>query len=381
MRIAFCCNTLEPGTSGVGDYTLRLSAALKKQGWETCAISFNDSFVKEELTEERKTGNDALPISRIPSSLNARVRSSMVVKHLQQWQPDWTSLQFVPYSFQSKGFVSRGTFPFRTPAGGKHHLMFHELWIGQHPGASLRDRAVGALQRFMCRRAVRAWAPRLSHTSCKVYQALLARSKVAAGLLPMFGTVEPTGYLHDQDSLWSRLVFKEPTMGNLSPERVRIAGVFGANYDSNGLKSACQKLIANAQLNELHLVICFLGRSASSYRSLCASMKTHTSSVSSVILDSLDDDGLIATIGGLNLGIVTTPLDAIGKSSAAATLRDQGIPVLSCSRGAYWSESSPPYYWVDDFVAGGLLKNPPKFQVQDSIDQAAKQLIFELGQA
>ena len=49
MKIMFICGSLEPGKDGVGDYTRRLCAHLKKHHIEVGILAYNDKFINSEL--------------------------------------------------------------------------------------------------------------------------------------------------------------------------------------------------------------------------------------------------------------------------------------------------------------------------------------------
>jgi hypothetical protein len=84
MKIALVCQSLEPGRSGVGDYTWRLAAALGKMGHDATVVSFWDGFVKAEVNGERLVGCESVRFHRLPEAANgAATRVSQLLEKLK----------------------------------------------------------------------------------------------------------------------------------------------------------------------------------------------------------------------------------------------------------------------------------------------------------
>jgi hypothetical protein len=103
LRIAFLCGSLEPGFDGVGDYTRRLAGELTKQGHSTVIIALHDKTVPDKLEEKQTVDNIELPVLRIPAHYSSKKRFRSAGEWIRTFNPDWLSLQYVPYSFQNKG--------------------------------------------------------------------------------------------------------------------------------------------------------------------------------------------------------------------------------------------------------------------------------------
>ena len=103
MTIIFLCGSLEPGSDGVGDYIRKLSAAMFKKGHMVAAIALNDRQI-QRLEEGHQTENNVqIPVLRIPSLLPHAEKFMLASTFIEKWNPDWLSLQFVPYAFNEKG--------------------------------------------------------------------------------------------------------------------------------------------------------------------------------------------------------------------------------------------------------------------------------------
>ncbi|GHV58593.1 hypothetical protein FACS1894182_11320 [Bacteroidia bacterium] len=148
MKILFLCGSLEPGRDGVGDYTRRLAAEIIRQRHNASIIALNDRHCDTIIRTEQESDETLIPVLRIPDGLSDKERYHMAGDYIQSFNPEWLSLQYVPYSFQKKGL------PFglgkRLAIIGqerKWHIMFHELWIRIDKGAPSKHRIIGTPQK------------------------------------------------------------------------------------------------------------------------------------------------------------------------------------------------------------------------------------------
>jgi hypothetical protein len=320
---------------------------------------------------ERLLGAQVVRFCRLP-----RTDAKQVEYRLDAWACDWTSLQFVPYSFHTKGFPNEDFFPFSSGVGGKHHMMIHETWIGQYPGASWRERVVGFLQKRTCLRVIRAWQTQGLHTSCGVYQRILRSAGLKSEILPMFGTIEPVRP-PVREGVRCRLADQLPGIRSSGDYR-RWAVIFGSLYEPEKVAFAIECLARRAKQAGFLLIVCVTGRNKSPL-ALENAVAKYGDSVVLLELGQLDDHGISELLQSVDFGITATPLDGVGKSSAAASMRDHGLPVVTCSRGAHPVGSQAPFFLVEDFVSQGLLENPPVFEHKDRVVEVADQFLEELG--
>ena len=95
-NIVLCCGILERGKSGVGDYTRILADHCKDQGYNVLLVALNDFYIDNDV----ETSEGEL---RLSSELSWSSRAEILQSELVKFKCDWLSLQFVPYSFNSKG--------------------------------------------------------------------------------------------------------------------------------------------------------------------------------------------------------------------------------------------------------------------------------------
>jgi len=150
VRIVFLCGSLDPGRDGVGDYTRRLAGELIRQGVACRAIALNERALTQPVEEVQASEGTHSSVLRLPASLSWRERAWRAKAWISEFQPDWVSLQFVPFGFQKKGLPFGLIRVVDGIAGAaKRHVMFHELWLGSAKGSSFKHRAWGGLQRVI----------------------------------------------------------------------------------------------------------------------------------------------------------------------------------------------------------------------------------------
>jgi hypothetical protein len=103
MKIAFLCSSLEPGRDGVGDYTRTLAGELVRLGHQVFLIALNDRWITGEKAEEQAR----LQTLRFGPNLSIAGRVTIARQALDQFAPDWVSLQYVCYGFHPKGLPWR----------------------------------------------------------------------------------------------------------------------------------------------------------------------------------------------------------------------------------------------------------------------------------
>lgn len=191
MRILFLCPSLQPGRDGIGDYSRRLAGELVNHGHECALVALNDRHLP--LGEQEWAQQAGLQVLRLSMSLDWGRRMKCARQFLQEYRPDWASLQFGPFAYHPKGLSARLERDIRSLANGCHlHVMCHELWIDPAFPLPLRHRFLGWLQQSFVRRLFTGLRPILVHTQLEHYQRMLSHISVSSQLLPLHGNVPVT---------------------------------------------------------------------------------------------------------------------------------------------------------------------------------------------
>lgn len=198
MKILFICGALEPGKDGVGDYTMLLSGELLRQGHSVQIVSINDRYIKADINEVTVQGDLSLTILRLASSGDWGGRMVKAKKFVDDFNPDWLSLQYVPFSFNDKGLSFGLGARLKTLGKGRTwHIMFHELWggINNNKKNSFKNIIFYYLQKKCVLYNLQTIRPSLITTSISIYQSSL--KKYTSYILPLFSNIRFAGKYRD----------------------------------------------------------------------------------------------------------------------------------------------------------------------------------------
>lgn len=190
MKIIFICGSLEPGRDGVGDYTRRLAGELIRKGNQVAILAINDRSIHGIIMGKQKQEGVNIKVLRLGANESAGDRLFYAKKWIDKLNPEWLSLQYVPFSFHKRGFPWRlGNQLTKLGTGKNWHIMFHELWVGMDKKASFKHRILGGLQRYIIKKTIDVLAPKMIHTQTCLYREQLDKLGFKAELLPLFGNI------------------------------------------------------------------------------------------------------------------------------------------------------------------------------------------------
>jgi glycosyltransferase involved in cell wall biosynthesis len=190
MKVLFICGSAQPQRCGVGDYSRRLAGELIRQGHEACIISLMDAEILSAVVEMQMDVNTSVTVFRMPYS-NGYIRNCREAKSfVDNFSPDWISLQYVPFSFHPKGLPVGLARHLKLLAGTRHlHIMFHELWVGINGFVNLKLKVWGRIQLELILSLVKHLNPDIVHTQTELYQTMLSKHGINTRLLPLFSNI------------------------------------------------------------------------------------------------------------------------------------------------------------------------------------------------
>ena len=357
MKLAFFCGSLEPGRDGVGDYARRLAGEMARRGHAILCVALNDPHVDKIISLPQEMEGVSVPALRLPSTMPWSQRMERLRGQLEEFHPDWISLQFVPFAFQPRGIclgLGQRLASLRTKA--HWHFMFHELWLGLDEHASFKHRVWGALQRLAILDMQGRLRPRLISTQSEPYRTALARENIVAQILPLFSNIprtEDDGWETQLKPLLEKSVKKVPARGELY-----LAGVLGAVHSEWKIELTLNTLLPLVKRFNKRLVLVFLGKNNMS-ASAFFELKTLLGKQAEIIVTGERSGAEISQIlNALDLGLATSPQQNIQKSGSVAAMQEHGLPVLVTRddwhlRGAAFSlaEISPGLFAPEQFPA------------------------------
>jgi hypothetical protein len=366
----------------VGDYCRTLATALTEQGWRVSLIGLCDRHVSTDAYADP----DML---RLPAAWPARMRYARAMAFLSAWSPEWISLQFVSWDFGWKGIVTAQAPMLRRLTHGRRlHFMFHETWVGGAPeillsfGARLRRHLLGFVQRHSIKFLFRRLAPQLVHVSNLKYQQDLAAIGIRARQLPMFGSIAVVPrrswpQVRDILSETTKLVFPADRSALL------MVGLFGA-VRASPIEPALAAVRAAARGRRV-ILISFGGIGAHG-QNLLAAWGGQSPGIEIVSTGPLDTVRLSACFQELDAAISLHPACVIGRSSAAATLLEHGVPLL-CPWGDLPSRADEfTARWHDLLISRDRLEavpadRPPARPPHEGGRLAAERLLTDMAGA
>lgn len=344
MKILFICGSLEPGRDGVGDYTRRLAGEVIRQGHQAAIIALNDEYAREAAFANHRvytnredfargfttegledihfhtSDRTKIPILRLRRDVSWSTRMQLAKRFVDLHVPDWLSLQFVPYAFHQKGLpFSLGRHLEKLSRGRNLQMMFHELWLGMENNASLKNLIYGFLQSGIIRRLVKLLNPSVVLTQSTVYETQLKKYRINASLLPLFGNIAMIASENTGRTLRQKL-----ERGTL--ELVIFGGIhYGAPAENLAKDFANFKVITGCKVR-----LTILGRSGNEQRNW--SFAFESAGIDVNIAGEQDSQQISRILSNTCIGISTTPLPLIEKSSVVATMLEHGLPVICCAR-------------------------------------------------
>lgn len=306
MKILFICGCLEPGQDGVGDYVRKLATALSTIGHDVFITSLNDYFIQKNSLVEEKQG--IIPVIRIKLQKAGTQTLINVKKKIEEFDPEWVSLQFVPFSFHHKGL------PWRLAKrldflgnGRKWHIMFHELWVGMDTNDSLKLKLLGEFQKHIVKITIDKLVPEVINTQTRLYQAHLDIMGYKSELLPLFGNVP--------------ILFRsEEKIKDL----INIA-VFGGIHQGAKLEEFIFKL-PEARKYKFH----FIGNNGPEQENWIITLTNNN--VNYQLHGWLEMEEISKILSNCHWGLTSTPYYLSEKSGAAAAMLEHNLTVFCIAR-------------------------------------------------
>jgi hypothetical protein len=342
MHILFICGSAEVGKDGVGDYTRRLCGELTRNGHQTQLLALCDNHASCFKSENQAVEGTTILVHRIPAFIVTKQRLVWSKNVITNFQPDWISLQFVPYSFNSRGL------PFWLPSflkklRGKHkwHIMFHELWIGMESSTSLKSKYIGLLQKRIVLKILKENKNIIINTQTELYQSKIAALGYKAMLLPLFSNIV-TNKLSTATRTADILELRFCLFGSIH---------YGAPVEKfvSDLKHV---LLQSNEKRALKFI--FIGHCGAAIEEWKRVLITNK--IQFEITGFVSDEEISTILSGCQYGISTTPYVLNQKSGSLTAMFDHQLSVLCVSRN-----------WIVDGFKQGTLLNLNDYHNEDTI--------------
>ncbi len=373
MKIAFICGSLEPGKDGVGDYTLKLAEELARHGHQTSIIAIHDVHLSEIFDSKEIKTKESIPVLRIPSRLTGK----QSLRRIQAWinliNPDWISLQFVPFSFHRKGLPFLLPNELATLGKGRHwHIMFHELWVGMPTTASKKHLLWGWMQKRIIQKLLTQLKPAVTHTQCMLYYLQLTRIGIKASRLPLFSNI-------------SACTTKESKQAGetnaLSQSDDVTVVMFGTIHPQALLDQFLDHINTYRQKTGSRISLTLVGHTGEHQRDWIT--KFQNAGIPVQVLGVQDVSLISQVLTKATFGVSTSAMATIEKSGSVIAMLEHALPVIcagDCWEPRKFNLPDPPpgVYTLKDGCIEDVVNNPFSVTHDHSVSAVAKTFIESL---
>jgi hypothetical protein len=366
MNIMFICSSLEFGRDGVGDYIRRIAVELIRQGNLIAVIAFNDKHITDKIIGVQQFSDIDLPVLRLPSIWNVKNRVKNAKEYVDEFDPAWLSLQFVPFGFHSKGLPFKlGNQLLLLGTGRRWHIMFHELWVGMAFESSIKQRYLGMVQKVLIKKLILNLKPKVINTQSRLYQAQLLKLGFKSEYLQLFGNIP--------------LMNKDNGRTGATPADHRIISlvVFGTIHLQAPIKQFAQEVAAYAKEKKVQFLLKIIGRSGPEQDHWVDVWQSAGLLVE--VLGEQPSEVISQLLKSALIGISTSAYVMIEKSGTVAAMREHDLPII-CVSSSYRPrgiKDLPIPTGISEYKTGNfgvcLSKSASKFN-NNNVNNIANQL-------
>jgi len=374
LKILFICGSLEAGRDGVGDYVRRLSLQIIQHGHQVALAAFNDRHISEVQKSTIKTDKGDILMLRLPEAQQENDRLSMLRQWVNEIDPDWLSLQFVPFSFQRKGLIFGLTKKLEAVGKGrKWHIMFHELWVGMDVESGNKELVWGMVQRYLDKHLLNVLKPAVVHTHTGVYKKQLEVLGTHAILLPLFSNIP----VSSAEKIAGKLENGAKVTTDID------VVIFGGIHTGAPIAALAKEVAAYEKEKGLKIRLVIIGKSGNEQLNWINEWKSAGLTV--LPLGEQTEEKVSELLADAKFGIFTTPIALVEKSGSVAAMREHGLQLLCVSRS--WNprnmkmEKNP--FGIQEYKEGNLeqfFEAKPDFTFLPVLTGVAEQFITNLKQ-
>jgi hypothetical protein len=320
MKIVFLCGSLEPGRDGVGDYTRRLAAELLRQKHQATIIALHDPQLTGQIVEDLQPEEDQLVYTlRLSNKLSWADRVREAQTFINANNPDWISLQYVPFAFHEKGLPVGLSKVLQQLIGSRPvHIMFHELWVGLSKQSSKRHRLLGFIQRYLVRSLLTTLRPYAIHTHTPLYQIQLDKLGTPSLILPLFSNIPQVTFTRNR------------TGEHTGDVENQIKFVFFGGISPNApVNELAAEVARYADKKKITAKLTIIGRNGPEQATWVTAWRSHGFTVT--VLGEQSLESISKVLLQSSIGLSTTPAVLSGKSGSIAAMHAHGLPVLCVS--------------------------------------------------
>ncbi len=319
MKIVFLTSSINPGRDAVGDYTLNLANAVVSLGHECHIIGYNLNSAPDN-NSDILCQEAGVSIIQLAGNLKLAERGKQLLSEIENYSPDWVSIQFVPFGFDKKGIPDffKKTF---SPIANKIsvQMMFHEIWLGEKPGLPFKQKILGYLQKKSILSLLNNINPKVIQTSNPVYQSVLKREGWNTKLLNMISNF-PVLETPNFNTAWT---------WTKNRQNYFVFGFLGSIYKEWDYRPFIDALIKIQEFYNKKVALVSVGSMGAGKKAwdLMANDVSEKFLVYSAGIQSKEN--ISSFLQSVDFGVALTPISIIGKSGSAAAMLEHGLPIIA----------------------------------------------------
>jgi glycosyltransferase involved in cell wall biosynthesis len=314
MKIVFLCGSLELGHDGVGDYTRRLAIELIRQGHNASVVALSDQYLAQKFKGKQYFEDVNLQVLRIPSKWSVKERFSIAKDWIDEFDPEWISLQYVIFSFAPSGLPFFINKYLKKLSNGRYlHIMFHEIWVGIDKTHLFKSFIKYVLQRVIIRQMIKLLRPTVIHTHLPLYQIKLESLGLQVSNLPLFSNIDVNAICQ-----------------NSNENNVLRIGFFSQAEISESIAAFLENLGKQANFYRLKLEVILIGGTEAQMKKVEEQVEMlHGYRNKVKYTGYLNPKELSKVLHSCTLGMTPVPRHALGKSGSVAAFIAHGIPIAA----------------------------------------------------
>jgi hypothetical protein len=345
MKVLFICGSAQPQRCGVGDYSRRLAGELIRQGHQVSIISLMDAEVSDSIIETQMDLNIAVSVLRLPYANGYKHNCTEAKPFLDNFNPDWVSLQYVPFSFHPKGLpVGLSKHLKRLTESRNVHIMFHELWVSMDKSAVIKVKIWGKLQRELILSLVENLNPLVIHTQTGLYKSMLLKYGINAQLLPLFSNI----------SVENNRLKKNIVNSHYENEQVLSMVLFGSIHKNAPVQQFASEIKSYSSKMSKQVRLVLLGRSGKEAERWSETFQKFNMEVISA--GEQTEEKISEILSNVDFGISTSAFEMLEKSGSVAAMSQHGLRIICVATGfnAYETKTNNEINGLFKYVAGNL---------------------------
>ena len=373
FNILFICSSLEPGKDGVGDYTRKLACSLILRGHKAGIIALNERRMSGNTwTGDQVDNNIAVNVLRLPESLSWVKRLALAKQFVNSFEPDWLSLQYVPFGFHLKGLPFRLGKILKQLHGNYHwHVMAHELAVNKEQ--SFKFKVWSSLQVKIIRSIFMQLQPLRIHTNTQLYKHRIKEMGFKAKVLPLFSNISKTAP--------EKKTIKHNIPAFISQHRHRyIIGTLFGSFDFKrwDMRSLLDKF--TYRYSEKRVAIVSLGRMPAGQDCWVSLIKDYPQ-VEFISLGERSPDFISYWLSDYtDFGILTTLPELSAKSGSFMAFKEHGVPVVCTKENASLQHLNIPVDKVLTVIDEDKnFELPGRYAPASGLDDVVEQFINDLN--